>query len=68
MLIMRVLCKLVINKRWDWMGLDGTGWGLDNGIKCGISNLGRLSNKSIGGYYECMDSQGSRCLLCEIQS
>ena len=48
-LIMRVLCKLVINKRWDWMGLDGTGWGLDNGIKCGISNLGRLSNKSIGG-------------------
>ena len=49
MLIMRVLCKLVINKRWDWMGLDGTGWGLDNGIKCGISNLARLSNKSIGG-------------------
>ena len=29
--------------------MDGTGRGLDNGIKYGISNLGRLSNKSIGG-------------------
>ena len=29
--------------------MDGNGWGLDIGIKYGISIIARLSNKSIGG-------------------
>ena len=43
-----------------------TGNRLDNGIRNGISNIGRLSLISIGGCYECMDSKGTDGLLCEV--